>query len=83
VDLAQIRPVVPEILEAQRNKKVAGGSKSRILLACGNNQCLKKIAGKNAKFVQNLRENCAESALKLRAICPSCAQIAQVLRKFG
>jgi len=37
-------------------------------------QSLKKIAGKNAKFAQNLRENCAENALKLRAICASLAQ---------
>jgi len=33
--------------------------------------------GENAKFAQNLRENCAENALKLRAICASCAQIEQ------
>jgi len=31
--------------------------------------------GKNEKFAQNLRENCAENALKLRAMCASCAQI--------
>jgi len=36
---------------------------------CCTSQSLKKIAGKNAKFAQNLRENCAENALKLRAIC--------------
>ena len=38
-------------------------------------QSLQQIAGKNAKFAQNLPENCAENALKLRAICASCAQI--------
>jgi len=27
--------------------------------------------------MQNLRENCTENALKLRAICASCAQIEQ------
>jgi len=31
--------------------------------------------GENAKFAQNLRENCAENAPQLRAICASCAQI--------
>jgi len=35
----------------------------------------RKSRGKNAKFAQNLRENCAENALKLRAICAICAQI--------
>jgi len=35
----------------------------------------RKSRGKNEKFAQNLPENCAENALKLRAICASCAQI--------
>jgi len=47
----------------------------RQLLDWLHKQSLQKIAGKNAKFAQNLRENCAENALKLRAICASCAQI--------
>ena len=34
-----------------------------------------KIAGRNAKFAQNLLENCTEYVLKSRAICASCAQI--------
>jgi len=29
----------------------------------------RKSRGKNAKFAQNLSENCAENALKLCAIC--------------
>ena len=38
-----------------------------------DHQSLQKIAGKNAKFAQNLPENCAENERKLRAICASCA----------
>ena len=37
-------------------------------------QSLKKIVGEK---MQNLRENCAENALKLHAICANCTQIAK------
>jgi len=41
---------------------------------------MKKNVGKNEKFAQKLRENCAENALKLCAqIVSHCAQVARKL----